>query len=89
MCGLTLRKLLRRDNAARTHLIRGSVDRHRTTPTAITTTSAIMAAFVTPSTPADICTITSLSVAAMFIATLLLGTLLTRICRLQTLLCLF
>jgi hypothetical protein len=48
-----------------------------------------MAAFVTPSTPADICTITSLSVAAMFIATLLLGTLLTRICRLQTLLCLF
>ena len=89
MCGLTLRKLLRRDNAARTHLIRGSVDRRRTTPTAITTASAIMAAFVTPSTPADICTITSLSVAAMFIATLLLGTLLTRICRQQTLLCLF
>ena len=89
MSGLTLCKLLRRDNATRTHLIRGSIDWHWTTPTAITTASAILAAFIAPSTPAGICTITPLSVPAMFIATLLQGTLLTRICRLQTLLCLF
>ena len=89
MRGLTLRKLLRRDNAARTHLVRGGIDWHWTTPTTITTASAILAAFIAPSTPAGICTITPLSVPAMFIATLLQGTLLTRICRLRTLLCLF
>ena len=89
MSGLTLCKLLRRDNATRTHLIRGSIDWHWTTPTAITTASAILAAFIAPSNPAGICTITPLSVPAMFIATLLLGSLLTRIRRLRTLLCLF
>ena len=89
MRSLTLRKLLWRNNAARTHLIRGGVDRHRITPTAITTASAIMAAFVASSAPAGICTISPLSVTAMFIATLLLWTLLTRIRRLRTLLCLF
>ena len=84
MRSLTLRKLLWRNNAARTHLVRGGVDRKRSASTAFTAASALMVAFVAPSTPAGICTISPLSVTAMFIATLLLWTLLmnTRISRL-------
>jgi hypothetical protein len=89
MRGLALCKFLGSNNATRAHLVRSGVDRSRSAPAAIAAASALVAAFVATPALAAIRPITPLSVAAMFVATLLLGTLLARIRRRLPLLCLF
>jgi hypothetical protein len=87
MRSLTLCQLLRSNNAAGAHLVRGSVDRRGTAPAvAIYASATLIAAIVTASTPTAVHAISSLSIAATVALTLLMRTLRIRLDGLKTLL---